>query len=669
MTRARPTTGLRGRRTTGLRGRRWIRSASQVLILFAAVVATLPGPAGAEQASQPTSPAAGQTTTGNFHSCAVNAFTVRCWGYGGDGQLGYGNTNSIGDDETPGSVGPVDFDPGTGTGTAKAISAGNVHSCALLDEGAVRCWGFGGDGRLGYGNANAVGDDETPGSAGPVDLDPGDGLGTAKAISAGNGHSCALLGPGDVRCWGFNSTGQLGYGNTDTIGDDEPPGSVGPVDLDPGTGTGAAKAISAGGFHTCAILDADAGAEDGAVRCWGFGGLGQLGYGTAGCPAPGEPAGPCPAIVGRDPDKTPDRFGPVDLDPGDGLGTAKAISAGLRHTCAILGGAQDGAVRCWGDGSGGQLGYGNFKIIGDNETPDSVEPVDLGLDRKATAIKAGGEHTCAVLDDDSVRCWGNGDFGRLGYGNTDTIGDDEKPGPFGPVDLDPGAGLGTATAISAGGSQTCARLADDSVRCWGRGSNGRLGYCNEANVGDNESPGSVGPVDLGVPGMPGQPCPSPPPPPPPPEDPYPAALAAQAARGKAFRACLGTNPTPQRRAYCVRRYGRTPGRVNDLAARAAGGARIRLSWGAVGTDGSNPPAARSYLVKQSPRPMTTAGDFARAPSLCKGRCSFNVTRIGARLSLTITNLRRTRYYYIIKARDNVTGRLGPPSRMVSARVP
>ncbi len=656
MTRARPTTGLRGRRTTGLRGRRWIRSASRALILLAAVVATLPGPAGAEQASQPTSPAAGAMTTGNFHSCALDASTVRCWGFAGDGQLGYGNDTSIGDDETPGSVGPVDLDPGSGAGAATAISAGSVHSCGLLDMGAVRCWGFGGDGRLGYGNENAVGDDETPGSIEePVDLDPGLGTGAAKAISAGNGHSCALLGAGEVRCWGFNSTGQLGYGNTATIGDNETPGSIQePVDLDPGSGRGTAKAISAGGFHTCAILsDGSDGVSDGAVRCWGFGGLGQLGYGNS-------------SIVGDN--ETPDSVGPVDLDPDPGeLGRAKAISAGLRHTCAILdGGAEDGAVRCWGDGSNGQLGYGNRDGVGTNETPGSVQPVDLGPERTATAIKAGGEHTCAVLDDASVRCWGSGTNGRLGYGDTRAIGDNEKPGLVGPVDLDPGAGLGTAAAISAGGEQTCARLDDGSVRCWGRGSTGRLGYCNEADVGDNESPGSVGPVDLGQPGILGQKCPSPPPPP---EDPYPAALAAQAARAKAFRTCLGTNPTPRRREVCQRRHGRTPGRVTDLAARAAGGARIQLSWRAVGTDGSNPPAARNYLVKQSQRPITTAGDFARAPSLCKGRCSFNVTRIGARLSLTITNLRRTRYYYIIKARDNVTGRLGPSSRMVSARVP
>ncbi|MEQ9229032.1 MAG: RCC1 domain-containing protein, partial [Parvibaculum sp.] len=100
---------------------------------------------------------------------------------------------------------------------------------------------------------------ESPASVGPVDLGPGR---TATAISAGGGHTCAVLDTGQLRCWGFGAFGQLGYADTDNIGDDETPASVAPVDLGPGR---MALAISADALHTCAILDS------GRLRCWGFG--------------------------------------------------------------------------------------------------------------------------------------------------------------------------------------------------------------------------------------------------------------------------------------------------------------------------------------------------------------------------------------------------------------
>ena len=108
------------------------------------------------------------------------------------------------------------------------LDAGSFHACALLDNGQVRCWGLGTLGQLGYGNTDTIGDDEPPGSVGTVDLGGGR---TARAIAAGNVHTCALLDNGRVRCWGGGASGRLGYGNTDTIGDDETPGGFGPVAL------------------------------------------------------------------------------------------------------------------------------------------------------------------------------------------------------------------------------------------------------------------------------------------------------------------------------------------------------------------------------------------------------------------------------------------------------
>ncbi len=639
-----------------------------LLAVVAVGCALAPG-AAAEQAAQPASAAAGRLDLGRYHSCVVlGDASVRCWGYGGDGALGYASTATIGDDETPAAAPAADLGAGR---TAVALSAGAVHTCALLDHGAVRCWGFGGDGRLGYGTTDSIGDDEPPGAAGPVDLGA-----SAQAITAGRAHSCALLNGGSVRCWGFGFDGRLGYGNTENIGDDELPSEVGPVKL------GApATAITAGGSHTCALL------AGGSVLCWGFGGNGQLGTGTT-------------SSLGDV--KTPDTGAAVNFGNGH---TAVAVSAGDFHTCAVL---DDGTVRCWGYGGNGRLGYGDTQSIGDDEQLDRVGPVDLG-GHGAVAISAGADHTCALLDDGSVRCWGYGGNGRLGYASTQDIGDDETPGSVGPVGL--GAGR-TAVAISAGGNGTCATLDDGSVRCWGDGANGRLGYCSGATVGDDESPGSAGPVDLGVAGSPGAGCASAPPAPAaqpstppsgggggaytlPPPDPAAAALAAQKMRAAALRGCLHrvsararhdrrrarhrsgrkrasalrriTRRAARGRRNCLKRHGRTPGRIAHLAAVATGRHTVRLTFRAAGTDHAKPPAARSYLIKQSLHRIRGRRRFRRAGALCKGSCAFKVTAVGARIKLTIAHLRRHRtYFYAVAARDNVSARTGPRSKTVKA---
>ncbi|MDQ6803548.1 MAG: hypothetical protein M3065_00980, partial [Actinomycetota bacterium] len=607
-------------------------------------MSTLPVRAGAEQASEPSRAAAGQLDVGANHSCAVlDDGRLRCWGFGTDGQLGYGNTTAIGDNETPGSVGPVNF--GTGR-TAIAISAGDVHTCALLNDGSVHCWGFGANGRLGYGNTANVND---AASAGPVELGTNR---TATAIAAGGGHTCAVLDNGTVRCWGFGTSGALGYGNTNTIGDNETPGMAGPVDLGPGR---KAVAVTAGAVHTCVLL------EDGNVLCWGEGGNGRLGYGNQTSIGDDEPVS---TVV------TPVNF-------GSGR-TAVAISAGGSHTCAVL---NDGTVRCWGFGGNGQLGYGNTATI---ESPGAAGPVPLGLGATATAISAGQVHTCARLGDGNVRCWGDGGNGRLGYANTDRIGDDETPDAIEPVNL----GFGrTAVAISAGQSHTCARLDNASVRCWGYGGNGRLGYCSETSIGDDEVPGATGPVDIGSPGG-GAACP------PPPSGgaalaPTPGLGSAatkvptvnpDAVRARGLRACLtavaghanreeqlARHGSARRRTllrrhrtrhvrsghrHCVRVFARTPGRVTNIRARTVGRTQVQLDFSAPGTDASHAPPARSYVVKQARRPIVSARGFARAQTLCKGVCRFTVSKVGGGVTLTVTDLRpHTTYYYAVAARD------------------
>jgi len=277
-----------------------------------------------------------------------------------------------------------------------------------------------------------------------------------------------------------------------------------------------------------------------------------------------------------------------------------------------------------------------------------------------------------IVDDGRVRCWGYGGNGRLGYGNTRNVGDKQTPGSVGPVDL---GFRRTATAISAGGDHTCARLDDGRVRCWGYGGNGRLGYCNESNIGDTPAttPGQVGAVNL-EPGDGGVGCiarrlggaPS---------ARIVRALRLQALRARGLRACLRraasrSRPAQSRgRQACLRRYGTTPGRIKTVQARAISSTTILLTFTAPGSDANSLLAARAYLVKQSRHPIRGARARQQAQTLCHGSCRFNVSAVGTKIELTIKHLaHHTTYYLTVAARDNVSGRLGehsPPVKVTT----
>ena len=158
-----------------------------------------------------------RVSAGRRHGCAVlKSGDVRCWGWNKHGQLGLGHTDAIGDDELPADVPPVEL-----AGPATDVSAGGIHTCALLESGEVQCWGDSRFGQLGYGHEQTIGDNEVPADSGTVSLGE-----PVAAISAGNFHTCVALESGDIRCWGLNKFGQLGYGHTNVIGNDEPPSSV-----------------------------------------------------------------------------------------------------------------------------------------------------------------------------------------------------------------------------------------------------------------------------------------------------------------------------------------------------------------------------------------------------------------------------------------------------------
>ncbi|MCB1017084.1 MAG: carboxypeptidase regulatory-like domain-containing protein [Acidimicrobiales bacterium] len=295
---------------------------------------------------------------------------------------------------------------------------------------------------------------------------------TATAVSAGLLHTCALLDGGQVKCWGGNGSGRLGIGSSDTRGDQA--GEMGDALPTVALGTGrTAIAITAAGVHTCALLD------DGRVKCWGSGFAGRLGSGGT-------------ANLGDGPGEMGDALAPVDLGTGR---TATALTAGRDHTCALL---DDGSVKCWGENEFGQLGLGDTADRGDQagEMGDALPAVALGTGRTALAVSAGSHHTCALLDTLAVKCWGANGGGQLGLGDTARRGD--GPGEMGDalpaVDLGGGA---IATMVTAGGNpssittaHTCAALLDRTLRCWGSNSSGQIGAGDEVARGDG--PGEMG---------------------------------------------------------------------------------------------------------------------------------------------------------------------------------
>jgi alpha-tubulin suppressor-like RCC1 family protein len=297
--------------------------------------------------------------------------------------------------------------------------AGSVHTCALLGGGSVACWGWNAYGQLGNGAITQL---PTMMPVAVADL-------TGVIALCGRDHTCAVVAGGAVRCWGRNSSGQLGNG---TSGASATPQVV--------AGISGATAIACGDAHTCVVV------AGGAVRCWGVNDRGQLGNGTG-----------------------VDSATPVEVSD---LRGATALAAASSHTCAVVA----GGVRCWGSNDAGQLGNGS---VLDSPTPVAVIGVTgatavsaASVDpTNATTLATGGVgapgHSCAIVAGGVVRCWGSNHGGQLGNGTTIDS----------PLSVAV-TGLGGATAIAAGGeSFTCAIVAGGVVRCWGSNFFGQLGDC------------------------------------------------------------------------------------------------------------------------------------------------------------------------------------------------
>lgn len=332
---------------------------------------------------------------GDRHSCAIVANnTVRCWGDNSYGQCGPDSKNGV---ELPTAV-PMP------AGTLKLIAAGGFHTCAAMANGDLSCWGRNDDGQLALGSKSK----SEPKPAAYANLGAG-----IKSLTAGMGHTCAVKQSGAAYCWGDNSYGQLG--NTTTASKDMP---------EPVAGAQTWAEISAGKYFTCGRT------QSGAVYCWGENGAGQLGDGTKA-----------------------EQHAPVAVK---GLpGPAGGLATGAQHACAVM--VDDGSVYCWGGNDDGELGGGDLSV--------HAAPVKAKLFGGAAAIAAGAAHTCALLDDDSVQCWGDGSHGQLA-----TPGSIKSPTPMAITGLPK-----VLTQISAGTWHTCALNKLGALACWGDSANGQLG--------------------------------------------------------------------------------------------------------------------------------------------------------------------------------------------------
>ena len=355
-----------------------------------------------------------QIAAGSYHTCALfNTGAVVCWGLNLDGQLGLGDIENRGDN--PNEMGwhlpAVDLGP---EGQAVQISAGYNHTCAVLRTGQAVCWGGGFDGQLGFEdyeqrrNLN-LGDEAGEMGANLPVIRFGGGLKVTQ-IAAGDSATCALLDDGAVMCWGSNQFGLwgqnvMGYGYVYSPTAAVKLGAVRRVET-----------LTLSG-HACVLLG------DAEVKCWGRNGSGQLGLGDL------LPRGDTRNEMGVS-------LPAVDItgEPPQGV---MQLAVGDAHSCAVI---KPGKIKCWGRNWDGQLGLGDDVSThggSGHEMGMNLPFVNLGTGRTATQITTGGSHTCAILDNDIIKCWGNNVFGQLGLGHTESRGTcAEEMGDFLPsIDL------------------------------------------------------------------------------------------------------------------------------------------------------------------------------------------------------------------------------------------
>jgi alpha-tubulin suppressor-like RCC1 family protein len=345
---------------------------------------------------------------GAFHTCATVGTVgeeprVVCAGSNSVGQLG---ALSGGAEPTPQTV-RDGATTGPALGAGRLLTAGYNHGCALAGA-QTRCWGFNDQGQLGFGPPS-----QSPAFAA---LPTPTRLLDVNSLAAGGAHTCAAA-TDHVWCWGANASGQCGVALT-------LPSSPTPIRVALGTGAALAQ-VATGDAHTCIRT------VNHTVFCWGANEAGQSGRTGTMVATPG------PLVSGT----------------WSGL---DGMALGGRHSCVW---ANGGAVWCWGANNRGQSMPG--VAVASSSSP-IVVPGITGT----TTVGAGAEHTCAATGT-GVLCWGGNYRGQLGVGSVSWRPSDAPMPVALPRDV--------AVVKLVGGLQhTCALLADGRVFCWGSNHVGQL---------------------------------------------------------------------------------------------------------------------------------------------------------------------------------------------------
>ena len=362
--------------------------------------------------------------TGGSHSCAIlENGSAMCWGLDNFGQLGDGGdaTNL----NKPTSF--VSVDEGQ---TVAQIYARHSRTCIILSDSTASCWGFNEDGQSGDDSTNTY---KSP----SVKVQFPDGK-LVKSMGMGLKHTCAILVDDTLTCWGLDSYGALGNGDSDTTDKYTPQTISTPTDRK-------VVKVEPGATHTCILLD------DGGVMCWGRDNAGQLGNGDTG-----------------DTIHTPSSN--VELPEGR---AATDLSVGDHHSCALL---DNGSVTCWG--------LNNFGQLGDNTTTNRLTPVyaHLPTGSPVVSVSVGPHSSCAILQNSSLYCWGHNNYGRLGIGVSGGVYST-------PMFVEGGTDI---VALRLDYDHVCGLSENGSISCWGRSKYGPLGI---GQGGDRNTPQ---PVDYNI---------------------------------------------------------------------------------------------------------------------------------------------------------------------------
>ena len=214
----------------------------------------------------------------------------------------------------------------------------------------------------------------------------------------------------------------------------------------------------ASAFSTCMITDT------GDVKCWGKNDNGQLGQEDV------FSRGTQPAELG-------DYLPPINLNT-----TIYSLRMGDEFACIIT---SYQSVKCWGSNGEGQLGLGTRLAVGDetNEMGDYLPFLDFGSNKTTYQLSLGSQHTCSILDDYTLKCWGSNANGQIGYGAIDTLGDaPNEMGDYLPI-VQIGSNL-LPYDLALGSDHTCILSFNHELKCWGKNNLGQLGYGDTNHRGD-----------------------------------------------------------------------------------------------------------------------------------------------------------------------------------------